>query len=158
MSNSPLSIIRFRIIFIIFWLLMMLDNTMVLNYFGLPINAAIIDSSVSNTLLLLICLLVMNTLRYYLPRGNQYINIFALCLFLTIFWLILSKWILGVSLGNYDGYKNLLKHSLSIRFSIAFLLLGCITMISILWYNQKEQKENEERKIDAEKLAKEAEL
>ena len=158
MSNSPLSIIKFRIIFIIFWLLMMLDNTMVLNYFGLPINAAIIDSSISNILLLLICLLVMNTLRYYLPRGNQYINIFALCLFLTIIWLIISKWVLGISLGNYEGYKNLLNHSLSIRFSIAFLLLGCITMISILWYNQKEQKENEERKIDSEKLAKEAEL
>ena len=158
MSNSPLSITKFRIIFIIFWLLMMVDNTMVLNYFGLPINAAIIDSSISNTLLLLICLLVMNTLRYYLPRGNQYINIFALCLFLTIVWLILSKWVLGFTLGNYEGYKNLLNHSLSIRFSIAFLLLGCVTMISILWYNQKEQKENEERKIDGEKLAKEAEL
>ena len=48
--------------------------------------------------------------------------------------------------------------SLSIRFSIAFLLLGCITMISILWYNQQEQKEQEDRKTDAEKLAKEAEL
>ena len=158
MSNSPLSILRFRVIFIIFWLLMIVDNTMVLNYFGLPINAAIIDSSISNTLLLLICLLVMNTLRYYLPRGNQYINIFALCLFLTIIWLLLCKWVLGVSLGRYDGYKDLLHHSLSIRFSIAFLLLGCVTMISILWYNQKEQKENEERKIDGEKLAKEAEL
>ena len=48
--------------------------------------------------------------------------------------------------------------SLSIRFSIAFLLLGCITMISILWYNQQEQKEQEDRKTDAEKLTKEAEL
>lgn len=52
----------------------------------------------------------------------------------------------------------MLYHSLPIRFSIAFLLLGCITMISILWYNQQEQKENERRKADAEKLAKEAEL
>jgi LytS/YehU family sensor histidine kinase len=31
-------------------------------------------------------------------------------------------------------------------------------MIGILWYNQQEQKENEARKVDAEKLAKEAEL
>jgi len=36
--------------------------------------------------------------------------------------------------------------------------LGCVTMISILWFNQLEQKEFEERKSDAEKLAKEAEL
>ncbi len=158
MANSPLSITRFRVIFIICWLVMVADNIMVLNFFGLPWHAAAIDSGIANTLLLLICFLVMNTLRYYLPRGNQYINIFAICLFLTIIWLLLTKWLLKISLGHYEGYKDLLHHSLSIRFSITFLLLGCVTMISVLWYNQKEQKENEERKTDAEKLAKEAEL
>ncbi|MBL7748716.1 MAG: histidine kinase [Chitinophagaceae bacterium] len=158
MSNSPLSITRFRIIFIICWLVMMADNIMVLHFFGLPWKAAIIDSAIANTLLLLACLLVMNTLRYYLPKGQQYINIFSICLFLSIIWLLLSKWLLKVALGHYEGYTDLLSHSLSIRFSIAFLLLGCVTMISILWFNQKEQKEREERKTDAEKLAREAEL
>jgi two-component system LytT family sensor kinase len=158
MANSPFSIFKFRIIFIICWLVMVADNMMVLNFFGLPWNAAIIDSVISNTLLLLACLLVMNTLRYYLPRGTQYINIFSICLFLTIIWLILTKFLLRLALNHYPGYNDLLHHSLSIRFSIAFLLLGCITMISILWYNQQEQKEKDERKTDAEKLAKEAEL
>lgn len=116
------------------------------------------DSAITNSLLLLVCILVMNTLRYYLPRGNQYINIFSICLFLSIAWLLLSKWLLRVSLGHYEGYNSILHHSLSIRFSIGFLLLGCVTMISILWFNQLEQKEQEARKIDAEKLAKEAEL
>jgi LytS/YehU family sensor histidine kinase len=137
---------------------MVADNAMVLNFFGLPWEAAFIDSAISNTLLLLACLLVMNTLRYYLPRGRQYINIFSICLFLTIVWLLLIKVLLRVSLNHYPGYNDLLHHSLSIRFSIAFLLLGCVTMISILWYTQKEQKEKDERKTDAEKLAKEAEL
>lgn len=100
----------------------------------------------------------MIVLRYYLPRGQQYINVFALSLLLTIAWLLLSKWILGLLLNEYDGYKLLLHNSLSIRFSMAFLLLGFITMVSILWYSQLEQKEHEERKKDAEKLAREAEL
>jgi len=158
MSRSPLSIVKFRVIFIICWLVMMGDNAMVLNFFGLPLKAAIIDSAICNTLLLLVCLLVMNTLRYYLPRGQQYINVFSICLFLTIVWLLLIKLLLRLALSQYDGYNDLLHHSLSIRFSIAFLLLGCVTMISILWYNQQEQKEKDERKTDAEKLAKEAEL
>lgn len=158
MARSPLSILRFRIIFIICWAVMIADYIMVLNFFGLPWEAAIIDSTICNTLLLLISLLVMNTLRYYLPRGQQYINIFSICLFLSIVWLLLVKWLLKISLGHYPGYMNILDHSLSIRFSIAFLLLGCVTMISMLWFNQQEQKENEARKADAEKLAKEAEL
>ncbi len=158
MSKSPFSILRFRVIFILFWLILEADQAMVLYYFGQPWHVAFMDSGISNVLLLLICLLVMNTLRYYLPRGNQYINIFSLCLFLAVAWLFLCKWLLGLALGHYTGYSNLLNHSLSIRFSIAFLLLGCITMISILWYNQQEQKEAEARKVDSEKLARDAEL
>lgn len=158
MSKSPLSILRFRVIFILFWLIMVADQAAVIHYFGMPWKAALIDSGICNVLLILICILVMNTLRYYLPRGSQFINIFCLCLFLAIAWLVLSKWLLGISLKHVPEYKLLLHYSLSIRFSIAFLLLGCITLISILWYNQQEQKENEERKVDAEKLAREAEL
>ena len=137
---------------------MAIDNMVVLHFFGLPWKIAAIDSSISNTLLLLACLLVMNTLRYYLPRGTQYINIFSICIFLTIVWLLLARLLLKLALGYYPGYTDLLHSSLSIRFSIAFLLLGCVTMISILWYNQQEQSEKDERKTDAEKLAKEAEL
>lgn len=158
MSSSPLSIIRFRIIFTICWLVMVADNIMVLHFFGLPWQASIIDGVISNSLLLLVCILVMHTLRYYLPRGKQYINIFSICLILTIIWLLLSKFLLNLALDHYEGYSDLLQQSLSIRFSISFLLLGCVTMISILWYHQLEQKEFEDRKSDAEKLAKEAEL
>jgi LytS/YehU family sensor histidine kinase len=45
-----------------------------------------------------------------------------------------------------------------IRSSIAFLILGIVTMISIIWLNWQEQQRSDQRKSDAEKLAKEAEL
>lgn len=137
---------------------MVADNIFVLHFFGLPWQIAIIDAAISNSLLLLACILVMHTLRYYLPRGKQYINIFSICMFLAIIWLLLTKLLLRLALDHYPGYSELLHQSLSIRFSISFLLLGCVTMISILWFNQLEQKEFEERKSDAEKLAREAEL
>src|SRR5690606_17350943 len=128
------------------------------NHFGYSWRTAIIDSSITNTLLLLACLLIMNTLRYYLPRGKQYINIFSLCVLLTLIWLFITKWLLSIIIGDSEVYAGLLHQSLAIRFSIGFLVLGVVAMISILWYNQQEQKENEERKTDAEKLAREAEL
>ena len=158
MSSSPLSVRRFRIIFSACWLLLMGDHMMVLHWLGIPWNAAIIDSAISNGILFLACLLVMNTLRYYLPRRDQYINVFVWCTLLTVIWFVLSKWLLRITLGNNQEYLNLLRHSLSIRFSIAFLLLACITIVSVLWYYWGEQKQNEERKADAEKLTKEAEL
>ena len=158
MSTSPLSVRRFQVIFSICWLVLMADHAMVLYWFGLPWTVAMFDSLISNGILFLFCLLIMNTLRYYLPRREQVINIFSWCVFFTIIWLVLIKWLLRISLGYFDDYSGMLHHSLPIRFSIAFLLLGCVTMISVLWQTWNEQKENQERKADAEKLAKEAEL
>jgi len=158
MSTSPLSVRRFQVIFAICWLVLMADHAIALYWFGLPWTVAMFDSLISNGILFLFCLVIMNTLRYYLPRREQIINIFAWCIFFTVIWLLLIKWLLGVSLGYYDGYSIMLHKSFPIRFSIAFLLLGCITMITVLWQTWNEQKETQDRKADSEKLAKDAEL
>ena len=159
MANSPLSEKKFLFVFLIFWAVMLTDHAGVLHWFGLPWEAAILDSAISNFLLILLNLLVITILRYYLPRAEQHVNIFALSLLLSIVWIFLSRWLLQLILvPHYEGYDDILQHSMPIRFSIGFLLLGCITLVSILWFSQKEQKENEARKIDAEKLAREAEL
>ena len=100
----------------------------------------------------------MNTLRFYTPRKERYLNIMIWCLVLTGAWLVLSRWLLVLSLGNYEGYTAFVDRSLIIRASTGFLLLGCITLICALWYNWSEQQETERRKQDAEKLGREAEL
>jgi len=70
----------------------------------------------------------------------------------------LQRWLLLLFCGSNEDYASFLGKSLIIRAVIGFLLLGCVTLISILWYSWQEQKENEKREHDAEKLAKEAEL
>jgi sensor histidine kinase YesM len=158
MAASLFSVRRFLIIFIIAWLILMIDHAILLHWFELPWDAAIIDSVVSNSLLLLTCLLVMNTFRYYTPGIEQYLNILGMCLVFTILWVLFSKWLLGIILEDYDNYLPLLKRSIMIRSSIAFLILGIVIMISIIWFNWQEQQKTEARKSDAEKLAREAEL
>jgi len=81
-----------------------------------------------------------------------------MCVVLTILWLLLSKWLLGLALNSYEGYAIFLRRSLMVRSSIAFLILGIVTMIGIIWFNWQDQKRSEERKSDAEKLARDAEL
>ena len=158
MTNSPLSVTRFRIIFSISWLVVIIDIAFLLVWYGWPWDVGFIDSLISTLILLLACLLMMNTLRFYTPGRQRYFNILVWCIFLTGVWLVLSRWILLLSLGHYEGYPAFLDHSLIIRSCIGFLLLGCITLISVLWFNWGEQKENEKRNADAEKLAKDAEL
>jgi two-component system, LytTR family, sensor kinase len=158
MTASPFSVRKFFIVFSIAWLVLMADHALLLYWFDLPLQAAIIDSLISNVSLLLTCLLIMNTIRYYVPDINQYLNVLAMCIVFTILWLLLSKWLLGLSLDSYENYQYFLKRTLFIRASIGFLVLGIVTMSVIIWYNWQEQQTNEQRKTDAEKLAKEAEL
>ena len=158
MAATPFSILRFRVLFSIFWLAFIADQVIVLNWFGLPVNGAITDSLITNGILLAICLMLMNTFRYYIPRREQFMSVFGICLVFTILWLLLCRWLLTLTVGYYETSPQLLHRSLPIRFSIGILVLGCVAMVSALWYNWGEQKENEARKADAEKLAKEAEL
>jgi LytS/YehU family sensor histidine kinase len=73
-------------------------------------------------------------------------------------WLVICHWLLSLSAGHFDGYRQFLKNSLPVRGSIALLILSCVALISVVWFNSEEQKQTEQRKADAEKLAKEAEL
>jgi sensor histidine kinase YesM len=136
----------------------MADHAIVLHWFGLDWKISIIDSLVSNTLLLLAGLLVMNTLRYYLPRRERYIHLLAWAVFLTVVIILLDGWILRSIFANNNNYILLLHNSLAVRISLDFLLLCCLILVSVLWYHQVEMKEKDEIKKDAEKLAKEAEL
>jgi|SRR5687767_8217772 len=158
MATSPFSVTRFRIIFGISWLIVIADLALLLKWFGMSWWVSLIDSLVSNVFLILACLLVMNTLRYYTPRRERYMNILVWCIVLTAVWLLLSRWLLLLVLGNAEGYAEFMQFSLPVRGSIGFLLLGIMTMISIVWFNWEEQKENAERKRDADKLSKDAEL
>jgi two-component system LytT family sensor kinase len=158
MHVSLFSVRRFLIIFSIAWLVLIVDQAVVLNWFGLPWTAAISDSLISNALLFLICLLLLNTFRYYVPAMGQYLSVLGMCAVFTLVWLLISQWLLSLVLEDFENYRVFLHRSLIIRFSIAFLILGIITMIAIIWFNWQDQQKNETRKSDAEKLARDAEL
>jgi sensor histidine kinase YesM len=158
MPSSPFSAKRFFIIFSIAWLVLMVDHALLLYRFDLSLYEAIVDSIINNILLLGVCLLVMNTIRYYVPDMSQYLNVLALCIVFTVLWSLLNKWVLDLVLGDEPTYAYFLKRSSFIRGSIGFLILGIVTSVSIIWYNWQEQQKTEQRKSDAEKLTREAEL
>jgi len=138
--------------------IVILDVSFLQNMFGVSFTTALVDGLVTNILLILFCLLIINTLRFYLPQSSRYLNILVWCILLTGLWLALQRWLLLLFFGSDVDYASFLGKSLAIRAVIGFLLLGCVTLISILWYNWQEQKEKEKRERDAEKLAREAEL
>jgi sensor histidine kinase YesM len=129
-----------------------------LRWFGLSWQTAIIDSAINDTLLILACMLVIMMLHYYLPQKEKYFHLLSWCLLITVIVILITKVVLKNIYASNEDYLIFFNRSLWVRSSFDFLLLGCIILISVIWYNWQEQKEQEERKQGAEKLSKEAEL
>ncbi|MFL9484633.1 sensor histidine kinase [Chitinophagaceae bacterium LWZ2-11] len=149
---------QFKIVFTAWWLAWAIVHYAVLRDLDLTNSEAFIDSFVNNSMLAGCCWLVSNNMKFYLPGKERYWYILALSLALGIVWIIMVRVVLWMCLKNDGPYLAFLNRSSTIRFGIAFLIIGCMALMSLLWYAQKEQKEIDERKTDAERLAKEAEL
>jgi two-component system, LytTR family, sensor kinase len=133
---------------------------MLLIGFGLTLQVALADSIVTNALVGLTCGFVSNNLKYYLPKKERYWYILFISLALSALILLICKAILVPALGHLAGayYGTFFSRSWPVRYDIVFLQIACMTILSVLWYSSEEEQENRERRTDAEKLSKEAEL
>ncbi len=97
-------------------------------------------------------------MQFYLPQKEGFWYILALSFFLASLILFVDRIALAIISAENTVYIITLKNSLPLRFGVAFLLIACMSMISVLWYTFRDQKENEERRTAIEQLNKEAEL
>jgi two-component system, LytTR family, sensor kinase len=157
LSTSPLHESKFRILFAGSWVLWIALQATVLHRYQFSLGAAIVDSLVSNLLLALVCILIAHTLNFYLPTKERYGYILALITILTIVWIVTSRLLLMLFVDHRD-YENFFTQSLPIRVAVGFLVAGSMALLSVLWYTLQDQRENEKRRTEAEKLSKESEL
>lgn len=140
------------------WVIWLALHGATVYWLGFDIKTVVIDSVVSNVVILLSSLIVSNTLRYYQPGRSKYFYIVTWCALLAAIAVLLTRFLL-LRIGSHDTvYAGVVDKSIIIRFCVAFLLISGMGLISMLWYTQQEQKENERRKTDAERLARDAEL
>jgi len=158
-SSTPLTTTKNRFIFSISWLIWSAMYFKMLHVdWQLDWVYALTDTVLTNGLLLTTCLLVMTNLRFYNPKKGKFIHLLVMCVAVSGLWSAVIRFGLGAIFHENESYSTFLERSMPVRFDIALLITSCAALISTLWYNQEEQKENEQRKLDAEKLAKEAEL
>jgi sensor histidine kinase YesM len=140
------------------WLCWVFLHALTLNWFGFDWDVAIWDSAISNVLLAGCSLIVTITLQFYIPQKNRYGYILGLCSVLAVLWLFLSRSLLTIIIKEASDYERFFSQSTPVRLAIGFLIIGCMALISVLWYTIHDQREIEKRKSEAEKLSKEAEL
>ena len=123
-------------------------------------RASIYDSVVTNSILLLASFAILNILRYYVPYKDRYVNVLLISCALSNASAAGSQYILQKLLAGEkeQAYLVFLQQSFWVRLGMSFLLLGCMTVICVLWYTSAEEQVNLQRKNDAEKLSRDAEL
>ena len=141
---------KFKIVFaaayLIWWAIWSGMHIIVLIDFGFASSIAVTDSLVSNTLLAGTCFLILNNMRYYLPKKEKYWYVLAISTSLSAVWLLAIRIVLWAFYKNNEAYMHSLTQSSNIRYGIAFLMTGFVTMLSLLWFTQQDQKEIDDRK------------
>lgn len=138
-----------------FWIIL---QWVALQDLGVKPGIAIVDSLVSNGLLSLFCYLVIRNLKYYLPGRERYIYVLVVSASLSGMWLFITKFVLKMFFKADEQFLGALAETSVVRYAFSFLMISCTTMLGLLWYTQKELKEDNERQVATEALAREAEL
>lgn len=156
MTATVLSTYKYKIYYAGFWILWTMVHVWVLQEWGYSAATAWTDSLVSNTLLAGTGLLTVVVLRYYLPRRDQLISLLLMCVVFTIIWASLAK--LALAQFNDTTIYNQFNQTIQLRSAVAFLILGYVILLNVLWYSLEDQKEQERRKNESDKIARDAEL
>lgn len=149
---------RFRITFASWWLVWTLVQVMVISSYGATLRQSLTDAILCNLLLSASCLLITNNMKYYLPQKERYWYVLLMSVVLSGVWLWVIKTVLRFFLGGDPAYLRFLDNSIYIRYVIGFLMIGCMGILSLLWYTLQEQQAADRRKEEAEKMTKDAEL
>jgi two-component system LytT family sensor kinase len=157
-NNTTLSkkVLRTAVILFSVWI----AAFVLLFYYTLNFNwyASVADSLITNTLLLLCCVLVSTILRFYQPKQEIVLFVVVLALTLSVACAFLSQFLLSTVFANYRYYINFLAVSLPFRSIVLFVFLAWCAFANLLWYKLEEQSEMQNRLFMTQNLAKEAEL
>ncbi len=158
MKPESISYKKILLVYHIGWLIWCVIHAGILYRLGFSWTVSVIDSLVSNVLMTLVISAMMITLRFYQPGKNTSTTLFIWCLVLSGVLAWCSKELLAFIIPDNQAYQDILQQSLPIRYSISFLMIGWIVLLSWIWNSILSQKETESRKSDTESLAREAEL
>jgi len=157
MATSHRSFSKYYVAFVLAAIVWGCLQTYIIHFFGFNWYISLTDGFVCAILLAIACWLINNNLRYYQPGKGSYINILIWCCALAAITTFTGRWVLPL-ICTGTAYYNFLINSTIIRIVINYLAIGQVAMISMIWYSQIDQKENEKRKSEAEQLARDAEL
>lgn len=138
------------------WIVWAFLQTIVLNQVaGFDLYTSLVDALVTNMVLGVAGFELTIIMRHFQPRQSLRL---VWSIVLSVACIALIKWLLTDIIPGHPDYIAFVGKSIVVRALFSWLMISFITAISWMWFYMQEQQENESRKSDMEKLAREAEL
>jgi two-component system LytT family sensor kinase len=144
--------------YIVWWLFWAVVQTFVLHRLGANWHVAMLDALLSNSLLALTGTAALIIYKYYQPGKNNRLYRLLHGFGITVLYMAILHWLLQCVFYKDPSYLTFLDLSMSVRFMFSLLMILFITLLNWLLNNMLEQKEQENRRNEAEQLVKDAEL
>ena len=129
----------------------------VTHFLDLRFAWALTDASVHWLVLGAIAYFIANTLSYYHPgKGKGFLSILAPAL-LTFLGLQFADNLCRWTINNPE-YRAFTQDWALYRYTVFFLILMGVTLMSLLWYRLGEKEDAQRRKEEMERISREAEL
>lgn len=126
-------------------------------YYQIPIGIGSIDAALSWVLVGGLVYFITNTFAYYHPSKGKALYVLMLPLFLSYLWLKVSTFLILLLIKD-STYNEFVDSTEFYRFSVSYLILAATTFLSLIWFQLGEKEDQQRRKEETERMAKEAEL
>ena len=155
---KPFSYKKLILAYVAFELLWIVLHAFALRCFSLSWQMALSDSLVNNFFLGLACVIISITLKWYQPSKSNMLILMVWIPALASVCAWLTNFVLSELFSEDTAYLSMLGKANLLRFSVAFLIITCVALVRWIYNTVLEKQLTEDRKSDAEKLLKEAEL
>lgn len=158
MGSSSNIAFRNKTGFAAWWLFWFLLTACIVHRFGFNWRISFMDAAITNLMLTITTSASSNALRYYQPGGRNYVFHLGWIIALSVLVVVGIKYALLEIFKSEGNYLLFLEHSLPTRLAYALLMNAFASLACWISYLLSEQKKHDARKLDAEKLLREAEL
>ncbi|HEU5291230.1 MAG TPA: histidine kinase [Cyclobacteriaceae bacterium] len=155
---SRLSNFRWVILlaFIVDWMIFLI--WLISHWFGFGLKIAVWDSVLFTTILLGTSFIVSSVFLRFLPGNQRFWYAIGLSFLLSALCDWVTRQALYQVIGFNEAYMAFLAKSVPVRWSLGFLIMVSISLISVFYRQLEQQQEAIKREADTAAMVKEAEL
>ncbi|MEP7128630.1 MAG: histidine kinase, partial [Chitinophagales bacterium] len=156
MAKPFLSYKKITIAYTGWWLFWITVQLFLLTQIGFDFQTALIDSVVTQVVFALAGYTINTSMRSYQPSGRNSLYVLIWSIGLAMLCFLIQRWLLFEFIG--ESYSDFAQKTMVVREAFGWLMILLIAILTWFWVYVSDRAENEKRKEDAAKLAREAEL